>query len=123
MRKQLMDGEVHGIRVVTNLVILNQGSIPAGGSITVSHKLNLSLFTSGRMLPLRYAPLELELSLSGAENWCLAGGTYPDNSTTFNVSDIQLYYDASVLDEAVSEDLFHALMTNKSLSIPTQCFF
>ena len=68
----------------------NQGSIPAGGSLTVSHKLNLSLFTSGRMLALRYAPLELELSLSSSENWCFAGALYPDNSSTFSVSDIQL---------------------------------
>ena len=53
----------------------NQGSIPAGGSLTVSHKLNLSLFTSGRMLALRYAPLELELLLSSSDNWCFVGDT------------------------------------------------
>ena len=101
----------------------NQGSIPAGGALTVSHKLNLSLFTSGRMLALRYAPLELELSLSSSENWCFTGDVYPDNSTTFSVSDIQLYYDASVIDPSVDEEFARSLMANKSMAIPTQCFY
>jgi hypothetical protein len=83
----------------------------------------LSLFTSGKMLPLRYAPLELEISIQSADNWCLTGSANPDNSSTFSVTDIQLVYDASTLDPAVDESFFRSLMSNKIIQIPTQFFY
>ena len=101
----------------------NQGSIPGGGSLTVSHKLMLSLFTSGIFLPLRYMPLELELSIQSADNWCLAGGLFTDNSSTFSLTDVQLFYDASTLDPAVDDSFFRSLMSNKIIQIPTQFFY
>ena len=39
------------------------GFIPGGKSFTCVHKLHTSLLLSGKMLPTRYAPLEIELSL------------------------------------------------------------
>ena len=72
------------------------GFLAAGVSITVSHKLNLSLFCASKALPLRYAPLELEFSLSDASNWCLTSSGSTDYSQTFTVNDIQLYYDSMV---------------------------
>ena len=49
------------------------------------HKLGLSLFSAGKMLPVRYAPLELELNLVNvATDWLKtgnngAGTTYSTN--------------------------------------------
>ena len=40
------------------------GTIAANGSYTVMHKMHLSLFSSGKLLPTRYAPLELEVTLN-----------------------------------------------------------
>ena len=40
------------------------GTIAANGSYTVMHKMYLSMFSSGKMLPTRYAPLELEISVN-----------------------------------------------------------
>jgi len=80
------------------------GQIPAGASFTCMHKLHLSLLSSGKLLPTRYAPLELELSLiSVASDW---------------ISDIQLLYDAYTLDEAVQNSFYSALLKNQVLSIP-----
>ena len=39
------------------------GVIPAGGSYTVMHTLGLSIMSSGKLVPTRYMPLELELHL------------------------------------------------------------
>jgi hypothetical protein len=74
------------------------------------------------MPPLCFAPPVLELSLSFAENWCFTGETNSDSSGTFSVSDIQLYYDASAIDDFVSEEFSRALMMNKHMAIPILCF-
>ena len=99
------------------------GFLAPGTAITVSHRLNLSLFTAGKALPLRYAPLELELTLSDASNWCLASAGGTNYSQSFTVSDIQLFYDSMVLDEAVQELFYKALLSNRVLNIPCQQFF
>ena len=39
------------------------GAIEAGGSYTVMHKLGLNVMNSGKLIPARYMPLELELQL------------------------------------------------------------
>lgn len=91
---------------------------PNGASITVSHKLLLSLFTAGKMIPVRYAPLELELTLGDRLDFALTGG-----STNYSISNIQLIYDASVLDEAVQESFYKALLSNHVLNIPCQNFY
>ena len=44
------------------------GTIPANGSYTVMHKIHASLFNSGRFLPTRYMPLELEMQLGLASD-------------------------------------------------------
>lgn len=89
------------------------GYIAAGASYTVMHKLGLSLFSSGKLLPTRYAPLELECTLnSTTTDWCTGTATY-------TVSNIQLIYDAYILDESVQESFYKALLSNRVLSIPT----
>ena len=92
------------------------GVIPANGSYTVMMKLHLGLLGSGKMLPTRYAPLELELSLNPVvSDWLTPGA---NNSQTFSVSNVQLLYDAYVLDEAVQESFYKALLASRVLSIP-----
>ena len=102
------------------------GQIPAGASITVSFKPLLSIFNSGKFLPLRYAPQELEISLAAATDWLNANNyaTSPGTaSTSYSISNIQLFYDSVTLDEALSEKLFAALLSNRVLNIPCQQYF
>jgi hypothetical protein len=92
------------------------GFIPGGKSFTVMHKLHTSMLSSGKLLPTRYAPLEIELSLiSTVSDWI---NTSSGNSTTFSISDVQLLYDSVTLDEAVQNSFFSALLKNQVLSIP-----
>ena len=102
------------------------GQIAAGDSITVSFKPLLSLFCAGKSLPLRYAPLELEATLCSPGDWLNANdyqATPAAASQTFTVSNIQLIFSAQVLDEAVQEEFYKALISNKVLNIPCQQFF
>ena len=94
------------------------GELPISSSYTVMHKVHVSLFSSGKLLPTRYAPLELELSLNPTVTDWVAGG-----STNYSISNIQLLYDAYVLDEAVQESFYKALLSNRVLSIPTMSVF
>ena len=96
------------------------GNIAPNGSAAVSHKLLLSAFMSGKMWPLRYAPLELEVTLGPNTDWLIAG---TGKSTGYSVSNLQIYYDGSVLDEAVQESFYKALLSNRVLNVPVmQCF-
>ena len=96
------------------------GSIAPNGSFTVIHKIYASMFSSGKMLPTRYAPMELELTLnSNVSDWLTTSG----NSSSFSISDIQLLYDAYSLDEAVQESFYRALLANRVLSIPTMTVY
>ena len=92
------------------------GTIAPNGSFTVIHKVHCSLFNSGKLLPTRYMPLELEMTLNtSVADWLNADGT--NNSTSYSVSNIQLLYDAYVLDEAVQESFYKALLNSRALSI------
>jgi hypothetical protein len=94
------------------------GTIPANGQYTVMHKLHLSLFNSGKLLPTRYAPLEVELSLTNTPgDWLSAAG-----SQGWEVINIQLMYDAYILDPSVEESFYKALLSNRVLSIPCPNF-
>ena len=91
------------------------GTIAAGASYTVLHKLPISLFESGKLLPTRYAPLELEISCANAADWLnVAAG----HSQTYTISNVQILYDAYVLDEAVQESFYKSLLASRTLSIP-----
>ena len=97
------------------------GTIAAGTSYTVLHKLGLSVFSSGKLLPTRYMPLELELSLNTVvSDWLNV--TSP-NSQSYSITNIQLLYDAYILDEAVQSSFFKALIANRVLSIPTMTVY
>ena len=92
------------------------GRIAAGTSYTVLHPLHLSLFSSGKLLPVRYAPLEVELTLGDPADWLNAG---TNMSQSYDVTNIQLLFSSYILDESVLESFYKALLSNRVLSIPT----
>jgi hypothetical protein len=79
------------------------------------HKLGLSAFLSGKMWPLRYAPLELECTLADAASWLTIGDT---SSSTWEIQNIQILYDCYTLDESVVNSFYSALLANRTLSVP-----
>ena len=50
---------------------------------------------------------------STVADWLNADST--NNSTSYSISNIQLIYDAYVLDEAVQESFYKALLANRAL--------
>ena len=93
--------------------------INAEGSITVMHRLPLSLLSAGKLLPCKYAPLEIELSLlNDVNDWLLANDGNA-LSQSFTLSDIQILYNSFHLDEAVLQSFYSALLRNKVMSIAT----
>ena len=106
----------------TTLNTPTMGTIAPSTSFTVIHKVHVSMFNSGKYLPVRYMPLELEMTLNNTvTDWLNPSGT--DNSTSFEISNIQLIYDAYVLDEAVQESFYKALLANRALSIPSMTVY
>ena len=95
------------------------GTIPGGASLTVMHKLHLSLWSAGKLLPVKYAPQELELTLIDAADWLSATDGTTSFSQAFTLSDVQLLYDSYTLDEAVLQSFYSALLRNKVMSIGT----
>ena len=92
------------------------GEINGNASITCMHRLHLSLLSSGKLIPVKYAPLEIELSLlSTVTDWLNPANT---GSQLFELSNIQILYDAWTLDEAVQQSFYSALLKNRVLSIP-----
>jgi hypothetical protein len=107
----------------------NIGLIPQNVSYTVMHKLGLSVLSSGRLIPTRYMPLELELHLNPTisdylyNQYQTADGATVALSTNFTLQNIQLLYDAYIVDEAVQESFYKSLLSNRVLSIPTMTVY
>ena len=92
------------------------GEINGGGSFTCMHKLGLSLFSNQKLLPVKFAPLEVELTLRDTiSDWLNPGN---NGSQVFSLTDVQILYDSMELDEAVQNALFSSLLKNRVLSIP-----
>jgi hypothetical protein len=94
------------------------GDIPGGGSITVMHRLHFSVFSAGKLWPVKFAPLEIEMSLCNEpSDWLVTTGD--GISTAYTLSDVQILYNSVTLDEAVQNSLYSALLANKVLSVGT----
>jgi len=92
--------------------------INGNGSITVMHLLPLSLMTAGRLLPCKYAALEIELSLlNDVNDWLPATDASGNLSQTFSLSDIQILYSSVQPDELILQSFYSVLLRNKVLSI------
>ena len=101
------------------------GMIAGGASVTVSHKLMTSLTTQNKFLALRYAPLDLEFTLGNASDaffgsYVNSGGTTKVTSQNYAISNIQICYQASILDESVQESFYRALLSSRVLNTPIQ---
>ena len=103
------------------------GMIAGGASVTVSHKLMTSLTTQNKFLALRYAPLDLEFSLGNASDAFFGSyvhsGTTKVTSQNYAISNIQVCYQASILDESVQESFYRALLASRVLNTPLQQAF
>jgi hypothetical protein len=75
------------------------------------------MFSSGKMLPTRYAPLELEVSVNPVVSDWLSQAA--NTSQTFTISNVQLLYDVIEIDEAVQESMYRSLLSGRVLSCPT----
>ena len=82
------------------------GRIQASEKVTVMMKLNLSLFNSMKLLPIRFMPLELHLTLADSADWINMDTTY---SQAFQLTNFQVIYDQCVLDEGISDSLYQNL--------------
>jgi hypothetical protein len=92
------------------------GDVNGNSSFTCMHKLGLSLFSNQKLLPVKFAPLEVELTLrDNSADWINPANS---GSTTFTLTDVQILYDSMELDEAVQNALFSSLLKNRVLSLP-----
>ncbi len=83
--------------------------------MTVMVKPQLSLFTSGKLLPLRFLPLELHLTLADSSDWINTGSAYSQN---YQLTGFQVVADHCVLDEGITNSLYQSLLNSRILSLP-----
>ena len=91
------------------------GKIEPGERAAVLHKLHLSLFNSGKTLPCRFMPLEVQLVLANNDEWLNTTSTF---STDFALENIRIIYDQVIADEGVVNSLFSNLRANQTLNLP-----
>ena len=98
----------------------NVGQLGGLASITVQHRLHLSVLNSGKMIPVKYMPLELECSMVNDLNDFLLPASAVENSGTqsFVVSNVQVLYDEYQLDDAILQAFYSSLLKNRVMSIP-----
>ena len=102
-----------------------EGKIEKSERAIVMHKLHLSLFNSHKILPLRFCPLDLELTLAPTGYWTdnvsTSSGTTLAYSTNYSISDIKIRYDEVVPDESIVNSFYSGLLANQIMSVPVLC--
>jgi hypothetical protein len=93
------------------------GKIEPSERAIVMHKLHLSLFNSAKIIPVRFMPCELEVTLADAADWLAPA---PSFSQLFDVTDVKLIYDEVVLDQSIVDSMYKSLISNNVISIPCQ---
>ena len=83
--------------------------------MTVMVKPQLSLFNSGKLLPLRFLPLELHLTMADSSDWINTGSAYSQN---YQLTGFQVVADHCVLDEGITNSLYQSLLNSRILSLP-----
>ena len=104
-------------------------SVPAGKSKTVSFKPLSGLLNCGKLLPLRYAPLIIELELVSNPNDPIISEvdaaldiSATNNSTSWRIENPQVKADICVLDNALNNEYAALLLSGKSLPINYSSF-
>lgn len=89
---------------------------------TVMHRLHFAILGSGKLIPTKYAPLEIELQMVNNVDDFLKKPTSEAEAAVmiqnFALTNVQILYDAYVLDEAVLSSFYSSLLRNKVMSIP-----
>jgi hypothetical protein len=92
------------------------GEINGGAFFTCVHRLHLSILNSGTLLPIKYCPIEIELSLlNNVTDWLNPAN---NGSQIFELQNIQILADSFQLDEAVQSSFYSALFQSRVLSVP-----
>jgi hypothetical protein len=97
------------------------GIISGTSPITVMHRLHFSILNSGKLLPVKYMPLEIEGMLADSAEWIYqptADEAANGATMNFTIQDIQVLANSFVLDEAVLQSFYSALLKNRVMSIP-----
>ena len=93
-------------------------TIPGGGGVTtVCFTPYIGLLTQNSMIPLRYAPLVLELEICNAmEDAIMSPGTGVDStvSTTWKIQNVKLLADTIQLDNALDNEFSEHLLSGKN---------
>ena len=90
-----------------------------GASITGVHKLHFSLLSAGKLLPCKYAALEIETHLTNDVNDVLEGDGGDTITQAFGLEDIQVLYNTMILEQSVLDSLYSALIRQKVMSVGT----
>jgi hypothetical protein len=112
-------GSLTGATGTAQTNLPNYGTIAAGASYTVMHRLAMPPFDQRLALPIRYAPIELEMSLTpSASDWLVVTANDSSTSSSWEIGNIQLLYDSLELDPEVLTSYYNQLLSNRTLSIP-----
>ena len=96
-------------------------TIDNGKTRTVGFTPMLGLFSQGKYLPIRYAPIQIELELvsSGTDALIATGGAAGDK---FQITDVQLKADLVTLDNSLDNEYSQHLLSGKTLPIHFSTF-
>lgn len=93
-----------------------QKQIQAGAAYTVFLKpIFFGLLRSDKMLPIRYAPVQLQLYIADSAECVETGGGW---STSWEISQIEVKADILTLDSSLDQSYANMLLQNKALTIP-----
>jgi hypothetical protein len=114
------------------------GFIENGDTATVSMQLMEGIFQSGKMWPLRFAPLSVVCELAPAayacQEWGLANQTVLNNANaatanvtinavrTFEIQDPRIHVDIVTLDTGLQNEYAKLLLSGKALTLPINQF-
>ena len=92
--------------------------IPAGQSRKVFTSLPSGLLNQHAYLPLKYAPLTVELEVvQDPTIACVPSSSSVNRSTSFEITDVQIKCDVCTVDQALSEQISKHLVSGKSLPL------
>ena len=113
-----------------NMTTLTYGGIKPGQYQTVLFKPLSGLLNQNKMIPLRYAPITIELELVDDvtepiidhANYTGDTWTATDSSSSWQINNVQVKVDVCTLDNALDNSYAQHLLTGKSLPIPYNTF-
>ena len=102
---------------------LDSSIIAPGQSARLIFTPQLGILKAGKALPVKYAPITLELTFAEGDQVVSAGpGTHPDelaqrSTVNYTISQLEVYASQILLDSALSNSYANLLLQNRSLSM------